>query len=54
MDLKTVHMSQLQQWIDTGRLDATKPINVKALHDAGCVKNMVQGVYLSDEVKFIL
>ncbi len=43
-------MDQLQFWLDTGRLDASKKITVKELYDSGCVKSLKDGIELYHEV----
>lgn len=42
-------LSRVQQWIDAGRLDATKPITMKELFDSKAVQRRKQGVKVIDE-----
>ncbi|MGF1632018.1 MAG: 50S ribosomal protein L15 [Kiloniellaceae bacterium] len=45
-DFKVVNLGRLQGAIDTGRLDASKPVDSAALKDAGLVKSAPDGIRL--------
>ncbi|KAI8853539.1 ribosomal protein L18e/L15P [Chytridium lagenaria] len=44
--LARIHLDTIQHWVDSGRLDASKPITIKSLVDSGCVGNVRDGVVL--------
>ncbi|KAJ2716406.1 YmL10 [Coemansia spiralis] len=37
-ELQTLNLERIQHWINTGRLDATKPITLKEIYDANVVR----------------
>ncbi|KAJ2131981.1 YmL10 [Coemansia sp. RSA 1807] len=37
-DLQPLNLDKIQHWINTGRLDASKPITLKSIYDANLVK----------------
>jgi hypothetical protein len=42
-DFSLINLGRIQHLIDTGRIDASKPITLKTLHDAG-IQNLQDGV----------
>lgn len=52
-DLEVVNLAKIQSWIDIGRLDATKPITMKAMYDSGLFKSIPHGVKLLGDVRMI-
>lgn len=47
---EVLNLSKLQLWIDTGRIDPTKPITMKTLLDSGCLSHIKHGVKILSEV----
>lgn len=45
-----VNLDRLQHWIDTGRIDSTKPITISVLVKSGCVRSLGDGVALLAQV----
>ena len=45
-----LNLSRLQYMIDTGRLDASKPIKMDSLHSSGAVGKIEHGVKLLGDV----
>ncbi|KAF1983124.1 hypothetical protein K402DRAFT_396839 [Aulographum hederae CBS 113979] len=45
-DISTVNIDKLQQWIDQGRIDPSKPITVKELVKSRCIHGVKDGVKL--------
>ncbi|KAI5290847.1 YmL10 [Ascosphaera acerosa] len=45
-DMATVNLDRLQQWIDMGRINPTKPITVRELLHSRCIHNVKDGVKL--------
>jgi large subunit ribosomal protein L15 len=43
-DLKTLKLSKLMQFVENGRIDASKPITLKSIHDAQIVGRIKEGV----------
>lgn len=46
VDMSPLNLDRLQDWIDQGRLDPSKPITVKELHDSRCLHGVKDGVKL--------
>lgn len=46
VDLKPLNLYKIQDWIDQGRLDPSKPITIKELRESRCVSNVIDGVKL--------
>ncbi|KAJ3218953.1 YmL10 [Dinochytrium kinnereticum] len=44
--LSRIHLDTIQHWVDSGRLDASKPITIKSLVDSGCIGTVKDGVVL--------
>jgi large subunit ribosomal protein L15 len=44
--MSTVNLNRIQEWIDQGRLDPTKPITVKELAESRCLHGVKDGVKL--------
>lgn len=42
--MSTVNLNRIQEWINQGRLDPTKPITVKELADSRCLHGVKDGV----------
>ena len=42
----TLNVNRLQEWIDQGRLDTSKPITIKELHESRCLHGVKDGVKL--------
>ena len=55
MDLKPLNLFKVQDWVDQGRLDPSKPITIKELQKSRCITNVKDGVKLlakgSEELK---
>ena len=55
VDMKLLNLYKVQDWIDQGRLDPSKPITIKELRKSRCVTNVKDGVKLlakgSEELK---
>lgn len=53
--MKPLNLYKVQDWIDQGRLDPSKPITIKELRQSRCVTNVKDGVKLlaegSEELK---
>ncbi|KAL6721704.1 YmL10 [Lecanora helva] len=53
--MKPLNLYKIQDWVNQGRLDPTKPITIKELCESRCVSNVKDGVKLlakgSEEVK---
>lgn len=45
-DLATVNLDRIQEWIDQGRIDATRPITVRELVQSRCIHQAKEGVKL--------
>ncbi|KAJ1660155.1 YmL10 [Dispira simplex] len=45
-DYQILNLDKLQHWVRIGRLDSSKTITMKDLKDAGCVKNIKDGIKL--------
>lgn len=54
-DLKPLNLFKIQDWVEQGRLDPSKPITIKELRESRCVSNIKDGVKLlakgSEELK---
>lgn len=46
VDLKPLNLFKVQEWVDQGRLDPSKPITIKELCESRCVSNVTDGVKL--------
>ena len=46
-----LNVDRLQQWIDLGRLDTSKPITIKELHESRCLHGVKDGVKLLARVR---
>ena len=46
LDMKSLNLYKIQDWVDQGRLDPTKPITIKELCESRCVSNVKDGVKL--------
>ena len=46
VDMQTLNLSKLQDWVNQGRLDPSKPITIKELRQSRCVSNVKDGVKL--------
>lgn len=44
--MSPINLNRIQQWIDQGRLDPTKPITMKELADSRCLHGVKDGVKL--------
>ena len=55
VDMQPLNLSQLQDWVNQGRLDPSKPITIKELRQSRCVTNIKDGIKLlakgSEELK---
>lgn len=51
VDMTPLNLGRLQQWIDEGRIDPTKPITFKELVDTRCVHGIKDGVKLLAAVR---
>ena len=55
VDMKPLNLYKVQDWVDQGRLDPSKPITIKELKRSRCVSNVKDGVKLlakgSEELK---
>jgi large subunit ribosomal protein L15 len=45
-EFTTVNVNRIQQWIDEGRLDPTKPITARELYESACVHSFGDGIKL--------
>ncbi|KAL4809448.1 ribosomal protein L18e/L15P [Aspergillus unguis] len=45
-DLATINLDRIQDWINQGRIDPTKPITVRELYDSRCIHKAKEGVKL--------
>jgi len=45
-DMAVLNLEKLQQWIENGRIDPTKQITVKEMHDSGLVARFKDGIKL--------
>lgn len=46
VDMKPLNLYKVQDWVDQGRLDPSKPITIKELRQSRCVSNVKDGVKL--------
>ncbi|KAK7514311.1 mitochondrial 54S ribosomal protein uL15m [Phyllosticta citriasiana] len=46
VNMSPLNLDRLQEWIDQGRLDPSKPISIKELHDSRCLHGVKDGVKL--------
>jgi len=46
IDLQTVNLSKISNWIAQGRIDPSRPITIKELRESRCVTNIKDGVKL--------
>ena len=46
VDMKPLNLDKIQDWVDQGRLDPSKPITIKELKRSRCVSNVKDGVKL--------
>ncbi|KAL2865417.1 mitochondrial 54S ribosomal protein uL15m [Aspergillus lucknowensis] len=46
LDLATTNLDRIQEWIDQGRIDPTKPITIRELAQSRCIHNTKEGVKL--------
>lgn len=53
MHFKLLRLDRLQRLIDIGRIDATKPIDIKVLWDAG-IRDIADGVRVTAVVRIFL
>lgn len=44
--MKPLNLYKIQEWVDQGRLDPSKPITIKELLESRCVSNVTDGVKL--------
>ena len=55
VDMQPLNLFKLQDWVNQGRLDPSKPITIKELRQSRCVTNIKDGVKLlakgSEELK---
>ena len=45
-DIVPLNVGRLQEWINQGRLDTSKPITIKELHESRCLHGVKDGVKL--------
>lgn len=45
-DLKPLNLFRIQDWVEQGRLDSSKPITIRELRESRCVSNVRDGVKL--------
>ncbi|EKG20681.1 Ribosomal protein L15 bacterial-type [Macrophomina phaseolina MS6] len=46
VEMSPLNLDRLQQWIDQGRIDPSKPITMKELHQSRCLHGVKDGVKL--------
>ncbi|KAF2087392.1 ribosomal protein L15 [Saccharata proteae CBS 121410] len=46
VDMTPINLNRIQEWIDQGRLDPTKPITMKELNKSNCLHGVKDGVKL--------
>lgn len=46
VDMKPVNLQKIQEWVQQGRIDPSRPITVKELRESRCVTNIKDGVKL--------
>ncbi|ESZ95269.1 50S ribosomal subunit protein L15 [Sclerotinia borealis F-4128] len=46
VDMSPINLNRIQEWIDQGRLDPTRPITLKELADSRCLHGVKDGVKL--------
>jgi len=46
VDLKPLNLYKIQEWVDQGRLDPSKPMTIKELCESRCVSNVTDGIKL--------
>lgn len=44
--MSPLNLDRLQQWIDQGRIDPSRPITMKELHQSRCLHGVKDGVKL--------
>lgn len=49
--MSPLNVDRLQDWIDQGRLDPSKPITMKELNDSRCLHGVKDGVKLLARVR---
>lgn len=54
MPLTPLNLDKLQLWIDIGRIDPSKPIDLKVLYDSGVAQKFKHGVKLLANVRDFL
>ena len=52
-ELQPLNLGKLQEWIDMGRLDASKPITIKEIADCGVIGKVEGGVKLLGTVRVL-
>ena len=50
-EIVPLNVDRLQEWIDQGRLDTSKPITIKELHESRCLHGVKDGVKLLARVR---
>lgn len=51
VNMSPLNVDRLQEWIDQGRLDPSKPITMKELNDSRCLHGVKDGVKLLARVR---
>ena len=51
VNMSPLNVDRLQDWIDQGRLDPSKPITMKELNDSRCLHGVKDGVKLLARVR---
>lgn len=54
LEMTVLNLDRVQSWIDQGRLDASRPITVKELHESRCTHGIKDGVKLLARVRLSL
>lgn len=52
--MEPLNLGRLQQWIDAGRIDTSRVITMKDLHDSGLITKIRFGVKLLADVRSAL
>ena len=53
MEYEPLNLGKLQHLVDSGRIDATQPINMYTLHQVGAVGRVEHGIKLLADVSFV-
>jgi len=46
LEMSPLNVDRLQSWIDQGRIDPSRPITMKELHESRCLHGIKDGVKL--------